>query len=135
MMFFKTGIIFMNIIFRENRTSVSFTAGSLFEDELNKLRMKIAESRKELERKRRERDQLRSENENLSRNFSKYTMELKESCSMKCGLHYGSVMSFTENRKDDVQPVHLGNLDLGQSSRYNDFLKRIIKIRTEYEKK
>ena len=65
---------------------MSFTAGTLFEEELNKLKMKIAESRKELEHKRRQRDALRSENETLARNFSKYNMELKESCSMVCGL-------------------------------------------------
>ena len=65
---------------------MSFTASTLFEEELNKLKMKIAESRKELERKRRQRDALKSENETLARNFSKYNMELKESCSMVCGL-------------------------------------------------
>ena len=124
----------MLMMFRENRSSVSFTAGTLFEEELNKLRMKIAESRKELERKKRERDQKRTENETLARNFSKYTMELKESCSMKCGLHYGSLMEMNVVRQEDrdIKPFNFGRVD---DSRYQDFLKRIIKIRTQYEER
>ena len=44
-------------------------------------------------------------------------------------------MSSTVERMEDVKVVGLNNLALGNNSRYNDFLKRIIKIRTQYEER
>ena len=69
-----------------NRTSTSFQVGSVFEDELSKLRMRVAESRRALDEKRRIRDSLKSENVNFERSYQKYKQELQQSCSIRCGL-------------------------------------------------
>ena len=53
------------IFFRTNKTSVRITATSMFDDELHKLKLKIQESRRNLEERRRVRDQLRLDNSTL----------------------------------------------------------------------
>jgi len=116
-----------------NKTSVRITATSMFDDELHKLKLKIQESRRNLEERRRVRDQLRLDNSSLKSSFERHSEEMKTHCSTACGLHFVVGRTFErEKRYDDVEVRHMGGSTI-QSSRDTGYLERMIKIRTDYE--
>ena len=61
-------------------------------------------------------------------------VDLQENCSIRCGLELGRMYEKTVYREREVIPAEVPHFR-GDNSRYQDFLQRIIKIRTEYDEK
>jgi len=119
-----------------NESSVSFTANKMIGEEIEKMRIAIAERRKFLAEKRSIRDRLKSENTSNSRSYLQYKAELQELCSTKCGIvETGTMMQVQSIRVPDFEIAGMDYIRLGDNSKYEDFIKRIIAIWTEYEKK
>merc|ERR1712110_1119925 len=118
-----------------NRTSVKITATTMFDDEINKLKSRIMESRRSLEERKRVRDQLRHENSSLKTSFERHNEEIKVHCSTACGLQYLVGRTFeSERRREDVHVGTIGASTIG-SSHDKEYIARMIKIRTYYEAK
>jgi len=117
-----------------DKTSVSGSIGNLMGDELEKIRMMLDGKKREVEQRRSQRDSLKSENITLQRKYQQMKVDLQENCSIRCGLELGRMYEKTVYREREVIPAEVPHFR-GDNTRYQDFLQRIIKIRTEYDEK
>jgi len=123
----------VNLTSRHGDKNVSFT--SMIEEEIEKMKMAMAERRKLLAEKKSIRDRLKSENATISRSYLQYKAELQEICAKRCGIvETGTMIQMTE-KSQDIEIPAMGHVRLGANSKYEDFIKRIIAIRTQYENK
>jgi len=117
-----------------DKTSVSGSIGNLMGDELDKMRRMLDSKKIEVEQRRSQRDSLKSQNNNLKGRYQQMKVDLQENCSIRCGLELGRMYEKSVFREREVVPVEVPNFR-GDSTRYQDFLQRIIKIRSEYDAK
>merc|ERR1712033_32378 len=101
-----------------------------------KMRKKFEERRKYLMERMELKRNLSETKHGYERTYEQCRVTIQTLCSTSCGLRTDQThLLIAVNRKDDIETKWNVSLNLGESSQYQQWLERRIRIITEYEHK
>jgi len=119
-----------------NLSEVKFDAIKMMKDEIIQMRRKFEERRKYLVERMELKRNLSETKHGYERTYEQCRVTIQTLCSTSCGLRTDQThLLIAVNRKDDIETKWNVSLNLGESSQYQQWLERRIRIITEYEHK